>query len=173
MTLEGADIVSRSLDAMADRYDAPLLVPGPEIDRVFERIVEQQFATEGAHGGEPWAPLKPATQKARARKGYGTSHPILEQSGEMKRSLVGKTGDTISVHTERYWARGTADPKFAFHQSKSPRSIIPRRAVISFTSDDINELLRPVRLYLRGHSPARTVQQDSRLSETFGRRPGG
>lgn len=41
-------------------------------------MVEEQFATEGARGGSPWAPLARDTKLRR-----GSAHPILVETGDL------------------------------------------------------------------------------------------
>lgn len=171
LSLSGAQDVVRSFQALDVRM-GDLTLAWPEVDKVFRTIVAQQFRSSGAHGGEPWAELKPATQKDRVRHGYGPSRPILRRTDTLYRSLASQSGDTISVHHPRYYAIGSAVPYYNAHQFGSPKTNLPRRAMVQFTAADKNELLRPIRVYLRGGDPTRTRQQDARLTRTFQRGPG-
>ena len=54
---------------------------------VLEPAVMEQFDTEGAAGDTPWVALAPATEEIRKRKGFGPSHPILEQTGDLRDSF--------------------------------------------------------------------------------------
>lgn len=69
------------------------------------------------------------------------------------RSVTQETGDTILVQTPRYLGIGSVVPYIAFHQSTRPRTKLPRRAVVDLTTDDRNELVRPIRQYLTGYDP--------------------
>jgi hypothetical protein len=63
------------------------------IGQDFLDIVEEQFATEGARGGRPWAQLKFDTITRR-----GSAHPILVDSGDM---LIEMTGpDNLDVSSD-------------------------------------------------------------------------
>jgi hypothetical protein len=39
---------------------------------------------------------------------------------------------------------------FKYHQSRAPRSKLPRRAPVLLTADDRNALVFPIRLYITG-----------------------
>lgn len=172
MRLEGAVLVRRRFEARADALANVMKLAGPAIDVVFERILARQFATEGGHAGAPWKPLAMSTQADRRRQGFAPAHPILVRTGTLKRSLTGKTGDTITLHSPKLYVRGTADPKFVYHQSTRPRKKIPRRAMAAFTADDRHELLRPVVLAARGLNPSRTPRQEARHGGTLRQGPG-
>lgn len=158
ISLSGERDIVRRFDALEDRI-GDLSPAWAAVDEVFSTIVAQQFHTEGAHGGESWAQLQPATIADRRRKGFGAAHPILRRTGDLYRSLTTINRDSISVHAPQYYARGTGVEYFAPNNR--------RRRVIRFTADDKNELMRPIRVYLRGGDPARTAQQDARLRSTF------
>lgn len=150
--LEGAQIVHRRLQAIRERaLDA---TPAwPAVIAVFRTIVEEAFATEGGSTGEPWAPLKPATQRDREREGYPGAHPILRRSGRLERSLM-LGSESIVVEAPRYLALGSEVEYFVFHQSTRPRKKLPRRAVINLTEDNKTALIHPLRLWFTGHDPS-------------------
>lgn len=84
----------------------------PLVSRFFER----QFATEGAEGGTPWAPLSPATLAYKARFGRAAMG-TLRFSSALWGSLV-KAPAPMGIEEiapDRY-VRGTTDPKAARHQ---------------------------------------------------------
>jgi phage gpG-like protein len=90
--------------------------PRPALNAVGDSI-ERKAATAFQREGPGWAPLKPATQRDRARRGYGPSHPILERTGGLRRSASEQGG----AHRRRYRGTrsievGSADPKAVFHQ---------------------------------------------------------
>lgn len=149
--LQGEQVIHRRLRAIEER--ARDATPAwPAVIAVFKTIVEEVFATEGASTGEPWAPLKPATQRDRERQGYPGPGPILRRSGRLERSLL-LGSESIVVEGPRYLALGSDVEYFVFHQSKRPRTQLPRRAVINLTEDDKHELVAPLRLWFTGHDP--------------------
>ena len=46
------------------------------------QFVQRQFQTSGAHGGHPWAPLKPATLRRKLKQGY-SAQPLI-RTGELR-----------------------------------------------------------------------------------------
>ena len=150
-TLDGEIVMDRKLAGLEERI-ADMTPAYPELTRVFKAIVARAFATEGASGDSgKWAPLAKSTVAERRRQGHGPEHPILQRSQTLERSLTGDTGDTISVEAPSYYARGSAVPYVAFHQSRAPRVRLPRRPVVAFTQDQKNELFLPLRRHATGH----------------------
>lgn len=67
--------------------------------RQMARVWDQNFTSEGSMVGG-WAELSPYTQKVREERGYNGQHPILQQGGSLRKtvitSLLGqRTGRTI------------------------------------------------------------------------------
>lgn len=172
ITLQGVGEVSRRLRAKREAMQ-DLTPAWPAVDEVLRDIARQEFASEGAQGGEPWQGLAPRTQNERRRLGYGPAHPILQRTQRLARSLTSLTGDTITVHKENYYAFGTAVEYFKYHQSKLPRTRLPRRAMLVLTADDKNEIMRPIRVHLRGGDPSRRTQARDRHASSFQQTTGG
>lgn len=171
-SLQGVTEVSRRL--RATRAAMNDLTPAwPPVDEVLRAIVRQQFGSEGAQGGTPWQPLAKRTQDDRRRKGYGPAHPILARTLRLERSLTTLTGDTITVHKENYYASGTAVEYYKYHASTLPRTRMPRREIIALTADDKNEIMRPIRVHLRGGDPTRSAQAIDRHASSFQQTTGG
>lgn len=122
----GEDVVSRTLLRFADSVEDARPAFGA-IMRIFEAAALRQFASEGAAGGEPWAPLAPSTL---ARKPAGKG--ILENSGRLLNSLVaggsGGAGDSLRFLGRQEMRWGTSVPYAAFHQHGTSR--MPRRRVV-------------------------------------------
>jgi hypothetical protein len=79
----------------------------------------EQFATEGAWGGQAWAPLAPATVAAR-----GSAHPILVETSALKRAATAPHLDAGADYAEFT----IEDPKAEWHQWGTPR--MPARPVV-------------------------------------------
>lgn len=47
--------------------------------------MQTNFDTEGRTAAGGWAPLSESTQRIRRRRGYNPEHPILQQSGNLKK----------------------------------------------------------------------------------------
>lgn len=78
---------------------------------VLESTHAKHFASQSDPAGVPWAPLSPRTIK---RKGHST---ILFETGRLKASLVGQTGDSIRAISDRGQGAlfGTSVPYSIFH----------------------------------------------------------
>lgn len=114
LTLEGYDQgfkeLSRTLMVMSDGlddWDEPFKEIGGELVEVWDL----NFAGRGSLFGG-WEP---------AKMDYG--HPLLEDTRAMRDSFgYGATKDTLELYN--------TDPKFRFHQSKEPRTKLPRRVMM-------------------------------------------
>lgn len=88
------------------------------IDKHMTTVLVRQFSTKGAFGGEPWAPLRPSTKRARQRPGGnrgGINHPLWD-FGDLRSSLIAVGPTSIRVITKDSYQRGTRDPKAYRHQ---------------------------------------------------------
>jgi hypothetical protein len=155
MYFEGEAILARDLDGIAERAE-DMRPAWPAVIAYFRQMVEKAFATEGASTGQKWPGLKLATAQDRLRKGFAGFHPILQRTGELKRSIDGGGGGFVEATTTSL-AIGSNDPVFWYHQSRKPRKRLPRRAPVLTTAADRTELMRPVALHLRGLDPSAPV----------------
>lgn len=91
---------------------------------MLERATLERFATEGAYGGEKWAPLAPSTL---ARKDPGKG--ILVDSGRLRASLTQETApDSIRALLPQSLHWGSSVPYGVFHQKGTSR--MPQRRVV-------------------------------------------
>lgn len=93
---------------------------GSELTSYFSN---QVFASQGGALGERWDPLKPKTKLDKAKK-YPGAQPLV-RTGEMKNSFEDEYPNLNSV------VIGNTAPWFPYHQSKAPRSKLPRRPMMS------------------------------------------
>jgi hypothetical protein len=150
LTVEGLPEVDRFMAGMADRM-TDVSPAWPKVVEVFQAIVARAFATEGASTGAPWPQLAKRTQMQRAKLGFPPAHPILERRGTLKRALT--TGEGAYVRTSPTsleYLLSSEVGYFKYHQSRAPRSRLPRRAPVLLTGDDKNALTFPIRLYVTG-----------------------
>jgi len=80
----------RDLDRFLDLADA-LSAPTREDMQPIQDVIRANFAANfaGEVGDDArWAPLAPRTVRERIARGYPGTHPILERSGEYRRSFV-------------------------------------------------------------------------------------
>lgn len=143
--VSGAQDISRGLMAL-EAHVSDLSDAWSFVDQVFHDIVRQQFASEGGHGGRPWAPLAQRTILARRQIGLG-ARPILRRTGTLERSLTTLNSDALSVHTALQYRRGSLVEYGVFHQ-RGTRTM-PARPPIELTNQDKEELVRPIRVYVR------------------------
>lgn len=154
MSVEGELVIDRLLRGIEER--ARDVSPAwPEVVRIFQGIVAKAFESEGASTGAPWKPLAKSTQAERKRLGYGPQHPILERTGTLKRALTIGDGAAIitSATSMRYIVSSQAAGYFKYHQSRAPRTKLPRRAPVLLTADDRTAIMHPIRLYITGRDP--------------------
>jgi hypothetical protein len=116
MTFEGS-VNSTNLERALDNFQASLADNSAALEAVADdlrQMIAEQFATEGAAGGTPWAPLAPSTlrQSGRARVG------ILYATGALLGSL---TDPGAPGHVEQLDAQsllfGSDLPYAIYHQT--------------------------------------------------------
>lgn len=97
-----------------------------DVLRSMRERVEQTFDDEGPN----WQQLAPLTQAARRALGYGAAHPILVQTGALKRSLtVGRAcPNAIEDIQPDSLTYGTDIPYAPIHQHGGGR--VPRRSIL-------------------------------------------
>lgn len=157
LSIEGEVIIDRLFEGLEDR--ARDLTPAwPAVLRVFRGLVAQAFETEGASTGAPWPQLAERTQRDRAAHGFPPTHPILQRTKRLLRSLTIGDGGFADMGPQ-HLTIGSDVEYFVYHQSNKPRRRLPRRAPALFTMDDRHALLRPIRLYLTGRDPNSVTRQ--------------
>lgn len=126
-TLEvlGEEVVSRRLL----RFEGNVKDARPAFRRIaplLEAATLRRFESEGAYGGEKWAPLAASTL-ARKPAGQG----ILVASGRLRASLTQETAaDGIRQMTPQSFRWGSSVPYGRFHQAGTSR--MPQRRVVKF-----------------------------------------
>jgi phage gpG-like protein len=95
--------------------------------RVFEGTHAAGFAAEASPSGSKWRPLSPRTIK---RKGHGI---ILYETGRLKASLIGATGDSVRAVSHRGLLFGTEVPYSIFHQDGTSR--LPQREHVGINDE--------------------------------------
>lgn len=153
MTVENDVVVDRLLQGIDERAN-DLGPVWPNVVAEFQKVVGPAFDTEGASTGAPWQPLAARTQAERRRLGFPPAHPILERTGTLKRALTIGEGAYISMQPQRMQYIVSGDVGyFKYHQSKAPRTRLPRRAPVELTADERTAIVHPIRLYITGRDP--------------------
>jgi len=125
---------------------------GPAVFSWFEKIEVQQFATKGARGGKPWAPLAASTIK---RKGPGAE--MMVETGQMKGALTQRRHPAamriesgielkVGIAFDSLDAKNPLYP--IYHQSGSPKTNLPRRRVTDFSKKDGIKLAKIVQKHI-------------------------
>lgn len=151
VSVEGEVVVDRLLQGIEDR--ARDLTPvWPSVVQVFRTIVAKAFGSEGASTGAPWQQLAESTQADRQRHGFPPAHPILQRTQKLMRALTIGDGAYVSTSpsTMQYLVSEQDVPYFKYHQSRRPRTRLPRRAPVLLTADDRTALMHPIRLWITG-----------------------
>jgi phage gpG-like protein len=88
------------------------------------------FETRGREIGESWAKRKDKL-----------SHPILENTGKMRKSFRYKTGrDSVEIYNVVDY--------FQYHQSNKPRRKIPRRIMMKLDDKRKTNIMKRLHTYL-------------------------
>jgi hypothetical protein len=75
----------RALQTLDTRLSDPDMSP---MVRGAAGIWQHNFTTEGRRGAGHWSRLRPYTRQVREKRGYRPDHPILVQSGGLRRAAV-------------------------------------------------------------------------------------
>jgi phage gpG-like protein len=139
-SIEGSKELSRVLIGMESSlkdYTEPFTKSANFLKQTFAVDV---FNTQGAAIGEKWKRLSPYTVAQKARQGMPDT-PLIA-SGNMRASFK-----TV-VTTDQAVISNTA-PYFAFHQSKEPRSRLPRRVMMKLSENLKEQVVKYFQDYIR------------------------
>jgi phage gpG-like protein len=100
--------------------------------------IQQNFNSEGKRYGM-WKPLAMMTQIERARLGYGAQHPILERTGNLKRSFTAKQSNNKLEIINNVKDKKTGEGYFNKHQLGGGR--IPQRVMMDIDSVGTNAIV--------------------------------
>jgi phage gpG-like protein len=120
----------------------------PVVGDTVRGIVKEQFDTQGAAGGDAWAPLQEQYGKWKAVHFPGM--PILQRTGTGYRAMTqeGAPGSVFD-YNERSMKVGTDLGYLIFHQSRDGRAgRLPRRPIIQFTEAMKRAIFRPMQMYV-------------------------
>ncbi len=143
LTVSGVERTLARLDQLEQRLTdfRPLW---PEMIALYQDVTNRAFDTEGSSTQSgAWAPLKPSTIRARELGGFGAG-PILQRTQVLRRAVTEPAVDstptrlTLRVESNIY----------PYHQSTQPRTKLPRRAPVNFTSTDRARFREVLRLYV-------------------------
>ena len=142
MIFEGS-LNSENVDRALENFQASLADNSEALAAVADdlrRMIAEQFATEGAAAGTPWAPLAPST----LRKSRRTRSGILNLTGALLGSLTdpGAPGHVEQIDSGQLLF-GSGLPYAGFHQTGTRR--MPARPIIVLAGDATARWLEIVR----------------------------
>lgn len=120
-SIEGEVQLARRLRITADEIKDWTPAFQEAADRLKNIFSTDVFKTQGGIIGESWSPLKPKYLAQKVKTGYPSD--ILIKTGKMQNSFW------TEVHPD-HAIIGNASPYFKYHQSKEPRTKIPRRVMM-------------------------------------------
>jgi phage gpG-like protein len=138
----------------------------------FRKEWKENFKREGSEtyqaGFKKWRPLKKTTKYSKGRLGFG-SKSILERTGKLGRSIFKKGSQgNIDRHRGGSAVFGTSIPYAIYHQSRNPRTKLPRRRMIGVSRPQLRKMGR-----MAGYLVYRNAEGNSvswRTIYNFGRR---
>lgn len=138
--IEGERQLSRrliGLESDLKDYSYPFQQSADFLTGVFSRDV---FETQGAVIGERWKRLSPYTVAQKAKRGY-PSTPLVG-SGAMRGSFltIVSSDQAVIYNTAAY---------FKYHQSKAPRTHLPRRVMMKIHNGQREQIVRFFQEHIR------------------------
>lgn len=128
----GEGKVAALFHGMARRADHPEAA-WEEIGEMLSDAVENQFRTDGAWFGTPWAPLTPAYLARKLSRGF--PRDILIATGEMKRTFTGRPMD-VEIYRGKTATYGSNNQKAKWHHGgtkRNGRQVNPARPILKAT----------------------------------------
>lgn len=86
------------------------------------KTFKENFSTQGATLGDKWQRLASSTIREKVRLGYSGAGPLV-RTGKMKRGFRSRpSSESVEI--------SNPIPYFGYHQSKGPRTNLPRRVMM-------------------------------------------
>lgn len=140
LTIFGDEQYSRRVNRIGERADHLRPVLEWARDQMID-MVEGQFDTEGARGGDPWKQLAFTTIKKR-----GSDHPILIDSGDLLDEML--TPDSYDIDDEgvTFHQGGVGDEYGHFHQTGTAK--MDARPIFDMTPLDRSRITRGINRWI-------------------------
>lgn len=146
MDIDASDVL-RTIDTLDRRLETE--VGNWMRDDLHDHLVARardRFAGEGDDASGPWAPLQPATEAIRARKGFSPAHPINVRTHDLENFITGNAGSVIGAGTWIYqWPNDPPDAELHDKlQTAQIGRVNPRtvsRPVLALGVTDYNDIL--------------------------------
>ena len=125
--------------------DSDNLVPAfQSISRMFWRAEKEQFDSYGLRGGAEWLPL--SYRYAKWKHKHYPGRPLMVLTGELRRSLTGKSAKSYLYYDRHKMAIGTTVSYAPYHQSGTRK--MPRRPLIALTKDDAMDYAKEIQKHV-------------------------
>lgn len=152
----GERVLNRRLVRMADRTEdarpAFLLIA-----LILERAMDQNFKTQGAHGGQRWPDLKPSTvagkRASKDSRVRANAEKVLMATGLLARSLRSRGRGHVKRLGKTQMRWGSSVPYGVYHQSTAPRRKLPHRP-LRLAEQDKREAVRALQAHVFGRAQA-------------------
>jgi phage gpG-like protein len=142
-SVEGETQIDRTLAAYVDNISDATDLWDKLADR-FAAAEKRQFNSEGGYGGSTWPDLSPAYAAWKSRAFPGK--PILERTGELKRSLTSRPFG-IEVLLPGSMVVGSGLPYGPMHQAGGGN--LPRRRPVQLPESERRVWVRYIQNFLR------------------------
>ena len=125
-------------------------IRGRDLSEVWPQIADViglDMATQFEMEGDPkWKPLAPRTIAQRLRLGFGAG-PILYRTGSLREAWSTETGQTREITPTSLYIGPEKVSYAKYHQSRLPRTRIPRRP-LRLRQSVVVEALRRIRNWI-------------------------
>ncbi len=102
--------------------------------------VRAQYSSRGARSGDRWQALAASTVRAKALRGLDPR--IMLATHDLYNSLAHRSADSLVDIDADSLTFGSKLDYFKYHQSRKPRTKLPRRPVIALTELDKREVVK-------------------------------
>jgi phage gpG-like protein len=132
--------IARFADGVADYRPV-----WPVIEDDFYAQIKDQFKTEGAEGGEKWAPLSP--EYAGYKEAHFPGKPILQRTGDLYESLTNpNSANGVRKEERKTLTLGSTIPYAVFHQLGTEN--MPARPEVVLPEALKRSIMHHVQVYL-------------------------
>lgn len=113
----------------------------------FYDLEKEMFASEGASGGEKWAPLAPSTVRDKLK--HNKPLTILRDTDDLYRSLTRPNAKGSRMVVTRHGLEiGTTLHYGAIHYAGSPKTKLPRRRPVHLTPPQRQEWVKMMQKWI-------------------------
>lgn len=131
-TIQGEKQMSVELGIAADHL-SDFSQPMRKTSVIMMNAVQENYDGRGSRFGK-WKPRKPTNPPQ--------THPLLEKSGKMRRSMYKESGQNHALVSNK------DTKKFRVHQSNEPRSKIPRRVMLAMDDRMNTDIVKVFQAYI-------------------------